>query len=199
VPQEALANVCLELLVAGIGTTTSLIASAVLRLASDPGLTQRLRSGPAERVAAFVEETIRLDSPVQGVYRTAVRGAEVGGTRVPAGAHLLLLYAAANRDGRVLPNADALDLGRSSGTPGHLGFGHGPHRCPGSALGRAQGRIAVEEFLAAFESFTLLRPARELAWRPHLIEPGLRELPLSLVPAAAASRPPRSAPHRTNA
>ena len=98
-----------QFLVAGNETTTKLIASAVRILLEQPDAMQRLRDDPA-LIPGFVEEALRLETPVQGLYRTATEDTEVGGVPIKAGDHLMLIYAAGNRD------ADALRRPRRRAT-----------------------------------------------------------------------------------
>jgi cytochrome P450 len=97
-------------------------------------------------VPALVEESLRVESPIVGLYRTAMRDTEVGGIPVPKGAHLLMCYAAGNRDGAQFERPDEVDLDRAGGG-GHLAFGQGPHFCLGSALARAESRIGLSTLL----------------------------------------------------
>jgi cytochrome P450 len=134
-----------QFLVAGNETTTKLLASSLRRLAEDPELTGRLRADPTA-IDAFVEEMLRLESPVQGLYRQAVEDCTVGGVAVSAGASLWLAYASANRDGSVFSRPDELEVERSFAQP-HLAFGFGEHFCLGAALARAEARIGIDVLL----------------------------------------------------
>ena len=173
-----------QFLVAGNETTTKLIASSMRILLERPELLARLRDDPS-LIAGFVEEALRLEAPVQGLYRTALEDAEVGGVPVPKGAHLMLIYAAGNRDERLFPDASTPDPCRSNSMR-HLAFGHGEHYCIGSALARAEGRIAIEVLLERLDD---LRTApgvdlTDLAYEPSYVLHGLRTLPV-----AFAARP----------
>jgi cytochrome P450 len=174
-----------QFLVAGNETTTKLITSAVRLLVEQPALADRLRADPTV-IAGFVEEVLRLESPVQGLYRTAVVDTEIGGVPIGAGQHVLLLYAAGNRDEAKFPNAAALDPCRPNAMQ-NLGFGHGEHYCLGSALARAEARIGLEVLLERLDD---IRPAPgieldELAYEPSYILHGLQRLPLVFTAAVA--------------
>ena len=91
---------------------------------------------------AAVEETLRLDSPVQGLFRSATREVEIGGVRIPEGAHLELLYASGNRDDARFHDADHFDLKRPDSS-NHMAFGFGIHFCIGAPLARYEGRVAL--------------------------------------------------------
>ncbi|HTK63594.1 MAG TPA: cytochrome P450 [Pseudonocardia sp.] len=143
-PDEML-TMFVQFLVAGNETTTTHIASTMRLLLADPELMARCRAD-LSLVPALIEESLRVESPILGLYRTATRDTEVGGVPVPAGAHLLMCYAAGNRDGAQFERPDTIDLERSGGG-GHLAFGQGPHFCLGSALARAESRIGLTTLL----------------------------------------------------
>ncbi|WP_292609036.1 cytochrome P450 [Nocardioides sp. REDSEA-S30_B4] len=135
----------------GNDTTTGLLGGAVQLLAADPAQRARLTSGEVP-VEVALEELLRLTSPVQGLARTTTRDVELHGVEVPAGRKVLLLYAAGNRDPeRYGPDADSLDVGRRPSQI--LTFSQGSHHCLGAAAARLQGRVALEELLAAYPDF----------------------------------------------
>lgn len=97
---------------------------------------------------------LRWTSPVQGLSRTTTRPVELHGTTVAAGAKVHLLYGSANRDPREFgPRADHVDIGRRFGRM--LTFGNGPHHCIGAAAARLQGRVVLDELLAAMPDFAV--------------------------------------------
>lgn len=102
----------------------------------------------------FLEEVLRLESPFRAHHRHVVADTTLGGVDLPAGAHLLLLWGAANRDPAVFPEADRLRLDRAV-RRGHLAFGKGVHFCVGAALARLEAWVALEVLLGATESFEL--------------------------------------------
>jgi cytochrome P450 len=131
------------LLVAGSITTAYLIGTTAQMLADDPNLLARARAGA---MPAIVEETLRFDTPVQLMFRTATTAVEVAGTTIPRGATVLALLGSANRDSDVFVEPDHFDPDRD--TTEHLSFGHGVHFCLGAALARQEARIALEELVA---------------------------------------------------
>ncbi|MFI5664666.1 cytochrome P450 [Streptomyces sp. NPDC051684] len=137
----------------GNDTTIGLLATTAQLLTEQPALRDRAASDP-ESAAPFVEEALRLASPVQGLARTLTEDLTLHGRTAPAGARILLLYGSANRDPRAFgPRPDEVDLER--GAPQHLAFGYGPHHCLGAAAARLQGRTVLTELLARFPRFTV--------------------------------------------
>lgn len=175
-----------QFLVAGNETTTKLIASSVRLLLERPEQMGQLRADPS-LIAGFVEEALRLEPPVQGLYRTATGDTEVGGVAIAKGDHLLLVYAAGNRDAERFEEPAELDPCRP-GLMSHLAFGHGEHFCLGAALARAEGRIAIQVLLDRLDD---LRPAdgvdlAALDYEPSYVLHGLQRLPVRFAAKAAA-------------
>lgn len=137
----------------GNDTTTGLLGVALQLLTEHRDQRQKLIDSPG-LIPDAVEELLRLASPVQGLARTTTRDVELHGRRVPAGARILLLYAAANRDPREFgDDAEELDVERAPRRI--LTFGHGAHHCLGAAAARLAGRVVLEELLATLPGFTV--------------------------------------------
>lgn len=180
-PDEAVGLAKL-LWVAGTTTTSRLIATTALQLLRHPALRAEVLADPA-RVPAFVDEAVRLDAPEQMLWRVAQEGAELSGTRIPAGAEVRLCVAAANRDPAHFPDPDAFTPGRVPNP--HLSFGAGPHFCPGTRLARMQARVAVEVLLEEWPDYAAARPLAALSYGESFDYRALTALPV--VPAG----PPR--------
>ena len=131
---------------AGQETTVRLLSAAIKLLAEQPELQARLRAEP-HRIPNFIEETLRIESPVKGDFRMSRVTTEVAGVDVPAGAILMVVNGAANRDPRRFEAPDAFDPERSNARH-HLTFGRGVHTCPGAPLARAEARVGIERLLA---------------------------------------------------
>ena len=94
------------------------------------------------RIPDAVEEVLRWSSPAQYAVRTVSRATSSGTAQtVPAGARILLLAGAANRDEREYPDPDRFDIER--GIPTQLGFGQGVHYCLGASLARLETRVGA--------------------------------------------------------
>jgi beta-dihydromenaquinone-9 omega-hydroxylase len=162
---------------AGSETTTNLLSGLFLTLAQQPELYTRLRKHP-ELIPGAIEEQLRLVSPVQGFYRTAVSDYTVGANTIPAGARVLLLFAAANRDPRHYADPDTFDLDRSP--TDHLAFGLGIHYCLGTPLSRLEVSRVLTQLIPRVEAIRLDGDYRYLD-NPTMR--GLAHLPVELVPA----------------
>ena len=173
-------NTCLLLLVAGNETTTNLIGNAALALFTHGSEGLKLRQRP-ELVTSMIEEVLRFDSPIQGVFRTTMREVEVRGVTIPADSKVALLWAAANRDPEVFPNPDVFDIEREGER--HLAFGMGIHFCLGAPLARLEARIATEVILRRTRS---LRPDPEgqIERVDNPMFRGLKRCPVVVEPAS---------------
>jgi cytochrome P450 len=134
---ELHAEMMADTFVGGSETTTNAIAYGVKILIENPQGWAKLRSDPERYLRTFIEEVIRLESPVQGLFRWAAEDIELHGVTIPKGAMLNVRYAAANRDEREFECPAELDLERDK--PGrHLAFGSGVHHCLGAPLARRE-------------------------------------------------------------
>jgi cytochrome P450 len=147
---EELIGTSMLIFEAGNSTTTSLIANGLLVLAGHPVQRAWLAAHP-EGVARSVEELLRYESPVQNMGRTTNRRVDVHGVEIPAGARVLLLIGAANRDPRVWDQPDELVLWREP-KRGAV-FGEGIHHCIGAGLARLEMSIVLTRFLQRFPDY----------------------------------------------
>jgi cytochrome P450 len=148
-PAEAAANAQL-LLIAGHDSTVNTIAHCVLLLLRNPESLDLLREKP-ELIPKAIEEVLRLQSAVQFFpSRSVTADVEVGGTVIPAGSAVHLLYGAANRDPKRFADPEKFDIQRKDNQ--HVGWGRGVHSCVGGPLARLEVNIAVETFLRRVEN-----------------------------------------------
>ena len=138
-------SMCQQFLVAGNETTTKLIANMANRFAAEPGL-QRVIDDDRTLIPSFVEEALRFEAPVQGLYRQAKHDVTIDGVTVPAGDHVWVVYAGANRDAGKFECPHDFDPSRPNARE-HLSFGNGEHFCIGAGLARAEAQVAVEAML----------------------------------------------------
>ena len=182
-PPEAL-GILLNLLTGGAETTASLLGSMLHRVLTEPGLADRALASAAA-LPAIVEEVLRLDSPVQAMFRRVASDTELGWVPIPAGAKVLLVFGSANRDDAAFERAEEMDDQRQDDAR-HLAFGFGTHFCLGAPLARKEAAVATRRVLQR-----LVRPrlaAEPLEWDDDGFFRSLRRLPVTydaVVPAGA--------------
>jgi cytochrome P450 len=142
---ELLHNLTL-LLVAGFETTTNLLGNGLQIVLRDPAAGAAVRDGSVPP-AAFVEEVLRFDPPVQLTSRTGY-DTTVAGLPVSEQISVVTLIGAGNRDPRRFAGPDRFDPLRPDGGP--LSFGGGAHFCIGAALARLEGTVAFPRLLGRF-------------------------------------------------
>jgi cytochrome P450 len=166
---------CVLLLFAGHETTTNLIGNGTRALIETPGALAWLRGHP-QGTAGAIEEILRYDGPSKLQVRRCVTDIELRGETIPAGAQVFLLQAAANRDPRVFPEPDRLELSRNASR--HVGFGWGAHYCLGAPIARLEGKIALEALVRRFPDIGLGEGAPR--WHPTLVSRGMSAFPVTM-------------------
>jgi cytochrome P450 len=167
-------------LIAGNDTTAAAIANLLLVLATQPDLADSLYSQvDDDRVMTrLVEEVLRLQPPVHGLFRTAMKDVELSGTKIPAMAQLCVMYASANDDEGKFPEPRKLDIERPN-VGASLTFGSGIHKCVGMSLARMEIKLAAQEFIRRLKDIRLAMPVEELTYLPTLASQTLERLPLT--------------------
>lgn len=154
-------------------STASLLGSAAWILVSHSDIQEQVRAHP-ELLGAFIEETLRYESPFRGHYRHVVRDTTLAGVDVPADSRLLLMWGAANRDPQQFDRPNEFRLDRS-GAKGHITFGKGAHFCVGAALARLEAQIVLRMLL---EQTEWIRAADVGQWLPSILVRRLERLEL---------------------
>jgi cytochrome P450 len=139
------ALIAANLFTAGQETTARMLGFALQVLGERPDVQQQLRDDRS-LIPAFIEEVLRLESPLKGQFRMARHTTDVSGVAVRAGETVMVLPGAANRDPRTFECPHEFRLDRPNGRQ-HLAFGHGIHTCAGAPLARAEGRVGIERLL----------------------------------------------------
>jgi fatty acid omega-hydroxylase len=148
-PSEAVANAVL-LLVAGHDSTVNTISHCVLMLLRNPESFDLVRRRP-ELIPRAIEEVQRMQSAVQFFpSRSATADIEIGGTIIPTGSAVHLMYGAANRDPARFADPNHFDPERRNNE--HFGWGSGIHTCMGGPLARLEVNLALETFLRRVEN-----------------------------------------------
>lgn len=174
---EELQALMSQLVAGGFETTTSALGTGMWLLLRYPEQMAKLRADRS-LMKNFVEESLRFDSPVAGLWRATTCPVTVAGTEIPEGAPVMPRYAAANRDPDIFERPDVFDIEREN-AGSHLAFGQGPHYCIGAALARAE---LVATFTAILDRMDDIELAEPLDERPHefsLFLRPLKRLPLT--------------------
>ncbi len=181
-------NLSTFLFAAGSETTTKLVSSAVQFIGDKPGFEDMLRQDRS-KIPAFLEETLRMESPVKAHFRMARTTTTIGDVEVPAGTTVMLMPGACNRDPpEKFENPHEFHADRPN-VREHIAFIRGAHSCPGAPLARAEGRISLNRILDRMKDITISEsdhgPAenRHYTYEPTFIMRGLSELHITFTPA----------------
>jgi cytochrome P450 family 150 subfamily A5 len=180
-------RVAANLFAAGQETTVRLLGSALQLIAEDRDLQDMLRND-RERIPNFIEETLRMESPIKGDFRLSRVPTTVGGVDLAAGTTVMLVNAAANRDPRRFDDPATFDPERENARH-HLAFGRGIHTCPGAPLARTEAKVSLERILDRTTEIRLSEEhhgpagARRFHYVPTFILRGLTQLHLEFAPA----------------
>ena len=160
--EEKVLGFLLFLLTAGSATTTLMLSNIFYRLLSEPGVYQRLRDDPS-LTENVIEETLRIDAPVHGLFRTNDEATALGPLAIDQDTKLLLLWGAAGLDPEQYDNPMAFDIDRDlSSIKRHLAFGYGSHFCRGAPLARLEADVALRTVMQSLPNLRLAKqPVKE--------------------------------------
>lgn len=164
---------CFNLLFAGHETTSSAAANLFKAILPDRALWAELVSG-RQALASVVDEALRIDPPVQAWRRLALQAVELDGIQIPAGARLLLVFAAANHDPAQFEAPDDFKPGRRNALQ-QLAFGAGAHFCLGAPLARLELEVMLQRAAARLPDLAL-EPGQALPYTPNTSFRALRRL-----------------------
>ncbi|ORA36484.1 cytochrome P450 [Mycobacterium aquaticum] len=176
------ARVATNVFSAGQETTVRLLSTALKVLGEQPDIQRRLREDRS-LIPNFIEEALRIESPVKGDFRLSRCPVTVGDAELSAGTTVMVLNGAANRDPRRFQDPDTFDPARKNARQ-HLAFGRGIHSCPGAPLARAETRVGIERLLDRTTDIRISEAehgpagARRYTYIPTFILRGLTELHL---------------------
>lgn len=185
-PVTSVVRTATFLFAAGQETTARLLAAALKHLAEHPEIQDELREHK-DRIPDFIEEALRMESPVKADFRLALRTTEIGGVEVKAGTPVMMLNGAANRDPRRFECPHEFRIDRPN-AQAHIAFGRGAHSCPGGPLARAEGRVSIERILDHMRDIRLSEEHhgppgdRRFRYEPTWILRGLTKLHLEFTP-----------------
>lgn len=168
------------LIIAGNDTTATAIGNLLFVLATQPELADQLHENIEDDryVTRFVEELLRIQPPVRGLAKMSTRETVLGGTKLPKGAHMLVLYASGNDDEAQFECPRNFDLTRGNvGT--HVAFGVGIHRCIGASLARMEIKVAAKELIKRIDNLKLAIPVEKVTYQPTIATRSIESLPLT--------------------
>ncbi len=184
---ELHAEMMADTFVGGSETSTNAIAAGVMLLIQRPEAWAQLKSDPEKYLPALVEEVLRLEGPVQGLFRVTRNDVELSGVMIPAGSTVNVRYAAANRDDRHFECPADLDLDRQN-TRTHLAFGAGTHHCLGAPLARRELLLGFKALVERVDEMWFLTnedgsPMNTFDIAPNFALRALKELHIGFTPA----------------
>jgi cytochrome P450 len=165
-------------------TTAHSIGSTMLLLLAHPNELERVKAD-FDRLETTINEAIRVESPIQWVPRVAASDHEVGGTLIPQGSYVLVMWGSANRDPAFWKDPEQFEPDRPK-LKNHVAFGYGIHFCLGAPLARMESRLAIEGLLTRLPDLRLA-PSNDFK---HIGSPsfrGLRRLDVEFTPVPVAA------------
>lgn len=174
---EELVSIAVVLLIAGHETTANMIGLSTLALLRDPDQLDALRNNP-ELAPSAVEEMLRYLSVIQfGLFRQVQEDIPLGDETIKAGEYLIAALAVGNRDERMFPDPDRIDLSRKASK--HLAFGFGPHQCLGQQLARVELQEVFSRLYRRIPTLRLAVPFEEIKFKNNTIVYGVTALPVT--------------------
>jgi cytochrome P450 len=156
---EYLGNLIL-LIVGGNDTTRNTITGSILALSQNPDQERLLRNDHS-LIPAMVSETIRWQTPLAYMRRTALEDYELGGKTIKKGDKIAMWYVSGNRDEEVIERPNDYWIQRPR-VRQHLSFGFGIHRCVGNRLAELQLKVIWEEILKRFPRIDVVGPPKRV-------------------------------------
>jgi cytochrome P450 len=162
------------LFLGGGETTASAIAGGMQTLIEQPDLVEEIRNDE-QKLAAFIEEVLRIKAPATTMFRRATVDIEIDGVEIPEGSIIETRFGAANLDPAFFPDPETVDLERENARS-HLTFGAGIHMCIGNQLARAELRESFRQLVSRLHNFRTTRGSDSFEYTTNFPSYGLIKL-----------------------
>lgn len=180
------------ILLGGNDTTINLLSSGLALLLQHPEQLALVTADPS-LIPNFVEEAMRIESPVQCLFRTVKEDTQMDSVRLPKGSRVAVMYGAANRDAEQFPDPDRFNVRRPNARMS-VAFGAGVHFCLGASLARLEGKVAFEALLSRLGTIRLAEGKNDFRYAINPVIRGLKELHIEYDPPAGTLSTERSNP-----
>ena len=180
---EELVATARALLINTHDSLSTAFTNILFKVATEPRVAQEFYASAEDdpRMGRFVEELLRLEPPVRALSRLTTKPVTLGGTQLPEGAHLLMLFASANDDETVFPCPRQFDMERTNISKS-LTFGGGIHLCLGISLARMQLRVAATRTARKLKELRLAIPVEDIRYVPNVALLAMERLPFRFAP-----------------
>jgi cytochrome P450 len=163
-----------DYMIPSLDTTINATSNAVWLFSENPEQWDLLRENPS-LIPNAINEILRMEAPIRSFNRHLTKDFDIGGVTLKEGSSVFLSYASASLDERKFENPEKFDISRKNASE-HVGFGMGPHSCPGSNLARLEIRSLLEGLLSRVKRFECGQPVRV----PHNTLRGIKSLPVTV-------------------
>jgi cytochrome P450 len=163
-----------QLLVAGNETTANAIVEGMYMLIDNPEQMEAVQNN-LDLIPSLVEETLRLTTPTNNMWRVATKDTEVGGVQIPEGSIVLIRYGSGNRDESVFADPDKFDVQREN-VNSQIAFGQGVHTCVGNALARKEMQVTFRAIFTRMKNFQFAEGLNDFRHNPNFLLRGLQKL-----------------------
>ena len=178
---ELHAEMMADTFVGGSETTTNALSAGIKLLIEKKDIWGMLKEDSDKYLKVFVEEVLRLESPVQSLMRNTHKEVELNGVKIPAGSIINVRYAAANRDENYFEKPEEINLERKK-AGSHMAFGSGIHHCLGAPLARRELYWGFKAALDSFEDMWFAEEKNNFEYHPHYLLRSLKELHIEFTP-----------------
>ena len=178
---ELHAEMMADTFVGGSETTTNALSAGIKLLIEKKDIWGMLKENSDKYLKVFVEEVLRLESPVQSLMRNTHKDVELNGVKIPAGSIINVRYAAANRDENYFDKPEEINLERKK-AGSHMAFGSGIHHCLGAPLARRELYWGFKAALDSFEDMWFAEGKNNFKYHPHYLLRSLKELHIEFTP-----------------